>query len=216
MDQHRKAALEIIHEYYYALPNNGYLNHGLLSCDKRYKEATQCALIGVKRIILILEFMSTESNDPAIMGRINFYDKVQDELYKIQADNHKMKLNELPTSSEYEISVEEAVAYFERAEKMNKAREYSSPLMEELINETAPEEMEKTRLEMEAMIPKFKVGDKLKAIDYDREEYGLEYVTITSINEEKQVYHWEADEVMFDIGGKIHSGYFFHEAIEYK
>jgi hypothetical protein len=117
MDQHRKAALEIIHEYYYALPNNGYLNHGLLSCDKRYKEATQCALIGVKRIILILEFMSTESNDPAVMGRINFYDKVQDELYKIQADNHKMKLNELPTSSEYEISVEEAVAYFERAEQ---------------------------------------------------------------------------------------------------
>jgi hypothetical protein len=99
---------------------------------------------------------------------------------------------------------------------MNKAREYSSPLINELLNEITPEEMEKTRLEMEAMIPKFKVGDKLKAIDYDREEYGLEYVTITSINEEKQVYHWEADEVMFDIGGKISSGYFFHEAIEYK
>jgi hypothetical protein len=148
MDQHRKAALEIIHEYYYALPNNGYLNHGLLSCDKRYKEATQCALIGVKRIILILEFMSTESNDPAIMGRINFYDKVQDELYKIQANNHKMKLNELPTSSEYEINEDEAVAYFERAEKINKAREYSSPLIEELINETTPEELAKIDAEM--------------------------------------------------------------------
>jgi hypothetical protein len=55
MDQHRKAALEIIHEYYYALPNNGYLNHGLLSCDRRYKEAIDCALIGVKRLILMLE-----------------------------------------------------------------------------------------------------------------------------------------------------------------
>jgi hypothetical protein len=96
MDQHRKAALEIINEYYYALPNNGYLNHGLLSCDRRYKEAVQCALIGLKRIILILEFMSTESNDPAIMDRINFYDKVQDELYKIQADNSRMTLDELP------------------------------------------------------------------------------------------------------------------------
>jgi len=117
MDQHRKAALEIIHEYYYALPNNGYLNHGLLSCDKRYKEATQCALIGVKRLILTLEFMSMEPNSAFVMDRINFYDKVRDELYKIQADNHKMKLNELPISSEYEISVEEAVAYFERAEK---------------------------------------------------------------------------------------------------
>jgi hypothetical protein len=99
---------------------------------------------------------------------------------------------------------------------MSKAREYSSPLIEELINETTPEEMEKTRREMEAMIPKFKIGDKLEALDYEREEYGLKYVTINSVNEEKQVYHWEADEVMFDIGGKISSGYYFHEAIEYK
>jgi len=117
MDQHRKAALEIINEYYYALPNNGYLNHGLLSCDRRYKEAVQCALIGLKRIILILEFMSTESNDPAIMDRINFYDKVQDELYQIQADNSKVTLNELPEVFDYKLSEDEAVAYFERAEK---------------------------------------------------------------------------------------------------
>jgi hypothetical protein len=63
---------------------------------------------------------------------------------------------------------------------------------------------------------KFKVGDKLKALDFDKEEYGLEYVTITSINEEKKVYHWEADDVTFGLGGKMHSGYYFHEAKEYK
>ena len=97
MDQHRKAALEIIHEYYYALPNNGYLNHGLMSCDRRYKEGIQCALIGVKRLILTLEFILLESNDPRIMSRINFYDKVQDELYKMQADNS----NQLPTAKEF-------------------------------------------------------------------------------------------------------------------
>jgi hypothetical protein len=142
-EQYRKAALEIIHEYYYSLPNNGYLTHGLMSCDRRYKEGIQCAIIGVKRIILILEFMSTESNDPAIMGRINFYDKIQDELYKIQADNSKAAVDE------YEISEDEAVAYFERAEKMNKVREYSSPVLEELINETTPEELEKINKEME-------------------------------------------------------------------
>jgi hypothetical protein len=95
IDQYRKAALEIIHEYYYALPNNGSLNHGLMSCDRRYKEAVQCALIGIKRLILTLEFMSVESNDPAIMDRINFYDKVQDELYKIQVDNGGVSLNDL-------------------------------------------------------------------------------------------------------------------------
>ena len=54
---------------------------------------------------------------------------------------------------------------------------------------------------------KYKVGDKLLASDFDKEQYGLEFVTITSINEEKQVYHWEAEWG----GGKIHSGYFFKE-----
>jgi hypothetical protein len=111
MEQHRKVALEIIHEYYYALPNNGSLNHGLMSCDRRYKEAIQCALIGVKRLILTLEFILTESNDPRIMDRINIYDKVQDELYKMQADDSKVEVDE------YKISENEAVAYFERAEK---------------------------------------------------------------------------------------------------
>ena len=85
MDQHREAAFDIIHEYYYALPNNGYLNHGLLSCEKRYKEAIDCALIGVKRLMLTLEFMSIESNDPRIMSK----------LYEIQANNREITLEEL-------------------------------------------------------------------------------------------------------------------------
>lgn len=34
---------------------------------------------------------------------------------------------------------------------MSKAREYSSPLMEELIKETTPEELEKINKEMEAI-----------------------------------------------------------------
>jgi hypothetical protein len=52
---------------------------------------------------------------------------------------------------------------------MNKAREYSSPLMEELVNETTPEELEKINKEMEAMIPKFKAGDKLKVLENEFE-----------------------------------------------
>jgi hypothetical protein len=62
----------------------------------------------------------------------------------------------------------------------------------------------------------FKVGDKLEALYHHKEEYGLEYVTITSINKKTKVYHWEADNTMFDLGGKISSGYFFHEAKAYK
>jgi hypothetical protein len=63
---------------------------------------------------------------------------------------------------------------------------------------------------------KFKVGDKLEAIDLDKEEHGVEFVVITSINEKKQVYHWETDINIYGIKGKLSSGYFFHEAKEYK
>lgn len=63
---------------------------------------------------------------------------------------------------------------------------------------------------------KFKVGDKLEAIDFHKEEHGVEFVVITSINEEKQVYHWETDINIYGIKGKLSSGYFFHEAKEYK
>ena len=37
----------------------------------------------------------------------------------------------------------------------NKAREYTSPLIEELLNEVTPEEMERTRIEMENMSREF-------------------------------------------------------------
>ena len=65
-----------------------------MSCERRYKEAIDCALIGVQRLILTLEFMSLESNDPRIMSRINLYDEVQTELYKIKDGDSKLSLNE--------------------------------------------------------------------------------------------------------------------------
>ena len=64
------------------------------------------------------------------------------------------------------------------------------------------------------IINKFNVGDKLKASDYDKEHHGLEFVTITSINEEDGVYYWVAPEPY--LGGKIHSGYFFEDAVSYE
>lgn len=57
----------------------------------------------------------------------------------------------------------------------------------------------------------YNVGDKLKASDFDKEQYGIEYVTITSINRNNQVYHWEVQLNM----GKVHSGYFWKDAILY-
>jgi hypothetical protein len=95
MDQHKKAAHEIIHDYYFMLPNNGYMYGGCNSCDSRYKEAIECALIGVKRLILTLEFMSMEPNSAFVMDRINFYDEVQSELYKIKDGDSKLSWDNL-------------------------------------------------------------------------------------------------------------------------
>jgi hypothetical protein len=95
MSPHQKAAHEIIHEYYFMLPNNGSLNSGINSCESRYKEAVDCALLSVKQLILTLEFMSVESDAAFIMDRINFYDEVQAELYKIKEGNGGVSFDEL-------------------------------------------------------------------------------------------------------------------------
>jgi hypothetical protein len=95
MTPHQKAAHEIIHDYYFMLPNNGYMYGGCNSCDSRYKEAIDCALLSVKRIILTLEFMSIESDAAFIMDRINFYDEVQSELYKIKNSDSKSSRDNL-------------------------------------------------------------------------------------------------------------------------
>jgi len=58
----------------------------------------------------------------------------------------------------------------------------------------------------------FKVGDKLKASDFDRIEYGLKFVIISSINYKNKVYHWRSNLS----NCYISSGYFFDEAIEFK
>jgi hypothetical protein len=95
MTPQQKAAHEIIHDYYFMLPNNGYMYGGCNSCDSRYKEGIECALLSVKRIILTLEFMSIESDAAFIMDRINFYDEVQTELYKIKDGDSKLSWDDL-------------------------------------------------------------------------------------------------------------------------
>lgn len=47
----KEKALEIIHEFYYNLPNNGFLTEGVNSCESRYKEAIQCASITVRHMM---------------------------------------------------------------------------------------------------------------------------------------------------------------------
>lgn len=95
MTPHQKAAHELINEYYFMLPNNGSANEGINSCESRYKEAVDCALLSVKQLILTLEFMLMENNDSYIMDRINFYDEVTSELYGIKNGYSKLSWEEL-------------------------------------------------------------------------------------------------------------------------
>jgi hypothetical protein len=49
----REKANNLVNRYYYTLPNNGELNSGINSCESRYNEAIQCALIAVDEILKV-------------------------------------------------------------------------------------------------------------------------------------------------------------------
>ena len=85
-------ARNLINKFYYQLPNNGYLNEGLLSCDKRYKEAITCAIVCVEEIIENYEFdLINDLNNTRVMDNINYWDKVKDELIQIQNDQMEIQ-----------------------------------------------------------------------------------------------------------------------------
>jgi hypothetical protein len=52
----KEKALDLIHSFYYALPNNG-SQEGINSTTRRYKEGVQCALIAVDEIIEQWEYI---------------------------------------------------------------------------------------------------------------------------------------------------------------
>jgi len=77
-------ARNLINKFYYQLPNNGYRNEGLLSCEKRYNEAITCAIVCVEEIIKEL----TEEISPSVHGfRHNYWKEIKQELLQIQNDN---------------------------------------------------------------------------------------------------------------------------------
>jgi hypothetical protein len=85
-------ARKLINKFYYLLPNNGYRNEGLLSCDKRYKEAITCAIVCVEEIIENYEFdLINDLNNTRVMDNINYWDKVKDELIQIQNDQMEIQ-----------------------------------------------------------------------------------------------------------------------------
>jgi hypothetical protein len=88
----RSPAKKLINKFYYQLPNNGYRNEGLLSCDRRYKEAIACAIVCVEQIIENYEFDSIHDlKNTRVMDNINYWDKVKDELIQIQNDQMEIQ-----------------------------------------------------------------------------------------------------------------------------
>ena len=82
---HPTPARNLINKFYYQLPNNGYLNEGLLSCDKRYKEAIACAIVCVEEIIMIAPWGGVIDNEIE-HGSKEYYMKIKEELIQIRDD----------------------------------------------------------------------------------------------------------------------------------
>ena len=81
-------ARQLINNFYYQLPNNGYLNEGLLSCEKRYKEAIDCALICVDRIIPIARWGCDIDGEIEVDSK-EYYMKIKEELIQIRNEQNK-------------------------------------------------------------------------------------------------------------------------------
>jgi len=79
-------ARNLINKFYYQLPNNGYLNQGLMSCEKRYQEAITCALICVDKLIVIARWGGDIDGEIEVDSK-EYYIKIKEELIQIQNDN---------------------------------------------------------------------------------------------------------------------------------
>lgn len=61
----------------------------------------------------------------------------------------------------------------------------------------------------------FEIGDKLLPTREDKERYGVDFVTITEINENSKIYNWKAPSNILH-GTYVYSSYYFKDAILYE
>lgn len=79
-------ARQLINDFYYQLPNNGFLKEGLLSCERRYNEAITCALVCIDKMIMIAPWGGVVDNEIE-HGSKEYYTKIKEELIQIQNEN---------------------------------------------------------------------------------------------------------------------------------
>jgi hypothetical protein len=79
-------ARKLINKFYYQLPNNGYRNEGLLSCERRYNEAITCAIVCVEEILNDYEEFPYKIQ----LGK-DHWNEVKQELIQIQNDQMEIQ-----------------------------------------------------------------------------------------------------------------------------
>ena len=82
-------ARNLINKFYYQLPNNGSLNQGLMSCERRYNEAITCAILCVEEIIGTLnrDIRDLDVRGNVLLDLIEYWREIETELIQIQNDN---------------------------------------------------------------------------------------------------------------------------------
>lgn len=76
----KETAKELIASFYYVLPNNGFINEGINSCNSRWKEAKACAQIAVDRI---LKELNDNCNTAGCIGRKKHYEETKEQIEKL-------------------------------------------------------------------------------------------------------------------------------------
>jgi hypothetical protein len=73
-------AKDLVHTFYYKLPNNGYLNEGINSASSRYNEAIMCALVTINHITVALNSITDHYVE---LGMRTFWQEVEQEINKL-------------------------------------------------------------------------------------------------------------------------------------
>jgi len=85
----KEKARELVHSFYYALPNNG-STEGINSTTRRYQEGIRCALISVEQIIDEYQSISDLESTLVVSGqvmsivdKIVYWNEVKQEIEKL-------------------------------------------------------------------------------------------------------------------------------------
>jgi hypothetical protein len=84
-------ARNLINKFYYQLPNNGFRNEGLMSCDKRYKEAITCAIVCVDEILDNFGTLTEGKTHYCAYSTTKHYEQIKQELIQIQNDQMEIQ-----------------------------------------------------------------------------------------------------------------------------